>query len=326
LPQVVWFPVEVLKIRLTLPTRITTPPKLSLFTAPDPSAIRVEDVMRDGILQSRPPSDSAMNWEHVKWARDSKSTANQLLTRDALQAWELSVPKPALGSCWSLDWDLPVKEPTGPLRDLATSARQLRRKLMEHSRRVRKKNTSIHRVFERFEQEIRAKYSTEMGEEFEVAAMTYDDARQRLYFFEGAVNGQPLSGSGDFSLPFGIGLSGACFKEPDRAFFYDRPDHPGDQPEIYLPIAEGRQHAVLLALPLYHPRLAKLPAKQLQRMLGTSGVEMSRFCIGVMNIGSDSKASKLRVFTKPKNYPKLLALRTKCQAFANEICALLVSS
>jgi hypothetical protein len=330
LARIVWFPVELMRIRVTLPTRITRPPRLSMFRAPNAKDVRAEDVIRKTILQLVPPDDSPISMDRVTWQRDKQRGANEALTKDALQSWELTVQKPSVGSCYSLDWDLPLAEPKGELHKLAISSLNLRRRLMEHRRHRNNANAGIHQIFERFEANLRRNYASIQGERFEVSAMTYDDSRRRLQYFEGTVNGKPIpAASWNFSLPFGAGLAGACFKDPNRAFLYDRPSEPGNQPELYLPVSDGLQHSVLLTLPLYHPKLANFVNE-----LEISGVDRSRFCVGVVNIGSDSADSALRSLLyaesdKEKDrvakYRKRRGLTKRSQEFSDAVCALLGS-
>jgi hypothetical protein len=141
--------------------------------------------------------------------------------------------------------------------------------------------------------------------------MVYDDAKGVLVVVEGAIDGkQPTPKMWDFSLPFGLGLAGACFKEGEQAFLYVRPQEPSVGPELYIPRSEDDIHEVLLALPIDHPGFANYLASN-----DLGHPERSRQCIGIINIGSRARTTNLgKVRTKTS---VISVVSDLCQDFCN---------
>jgi hypothetical protein len=160
---------------------------------------------------------------------------------------------------------------------------------------------------------VRGFFKPAEKEGFEVSMMVFDDVKRRLVVVEGAIDGsEPAPKMWDFSLPFGLGLAGACFKEGERAFLYVRPDEQSPGPELYIPRNDDDIHDVLLALPIDHPQFAKYLT-----MKGLKGEkpERARQCIGVINIGSRTRTTNLRKTRTDTSV--IAAVSDLCQDFAN---------
>jgi hypothetical protein len=321
LARVVWFPVETLTVRVTLPTNITKPATLSIFKASNANEVREEDIVRNSVLYSFPRVDSPKDSGGGKWTRDDGAVANTTLTKSALQSWELSVRQPSVGSCYSLEWELPRIEPTGKLADLARSSLEVRKRLLRYGE-CRRKNESvdsdIRSTFVQFAKSMTEEFPQKTWKSFEVSLMTYSDEERKLFFFDGSVGGEDLPRElWHFCLPFGVGLAGACFKEADRGFLYLRPESRQNEPNLYLPAPNGVQHEFLLALPIYIPGLNTMTQEELEG----KPVERSRFCIGVVNIGSSVNVS----WDRNLNYRRIEHLAGKCQDFGDSVCAILAN-
>ncbi len=68
--RMVWFPTRSFRIRLVLPERITTAPRLSIFKCGDRVSVPVDEVVRQGIVQSYVGNESEWAKANVKWQRD----------------------------------------------------------------------------------------------------------------------------------------------------------------------------------------------------------------------------------------------------------------
>jgi hypothetical protein len=117
--RMVWFPVENLKLQITLPERVSgmdrtgqsdRQPFATFFHVPGADRIAREEVVRDSILHLGPAKGSPWSPETARWNRDwSGSLVEAHHVRYDINEgkWEFSVDKPPVGSCCSLDWDLP---------------------------------------------------------------------------------------------------------------------------------------------------------------------------------------------------------------------------
>jgi hypothetical protein len=175
---------------------------------------------------------------------------------------------------------------------LGPSARKasfIRRKLLTRTKRELATPSpsqfalNLQRRFAELDQRLRGRYSDEQGD-FEVSLVTYDEALRRLVVVDGLVNGETAGPSAlDFFLPFGFGLAGAAYKQ-GRVYTYVRlPESFGSRDlEFYLPLSGGR-HQVLGAFPISHPDYHD-----------GLGIERSRQCVGLVDIGTTSNGKLLR--------------------------------
>src|ERR1700685_4445417 len=104
LARAVWFPIENLRIRITLPDRSPGPPLPSLFALPEANLIPRNEIIRDGILGLYPSNNSKWRLDSSEWKRQpSKPLIDSgRLTNPSAQTWDLTIHRPAVGSCYSL--------------------------------------------------------------------------------------------------------------------------------------------------------------------------------------------------------------------------------
>jgi hypothetical protein len=202
--------------------------------------------------------------------------------------------------------------------ELEEKARQLRAQMLAHrgrrlthrGRRLKgQAEGPLRRRFLELDAKIRRLYATPgVKERFEVACMAYNEATRRLEHVEGSVNGgEPAPGMWSFWLPFGLGLSGSCFKEGDSVFFFKRPkDAAHAEHAYYLYLPDRPPPPVLIAVPLLHPGYED-----------SGSIEPSRQCIGVVNIQSNHEATKLLDLFGSKE--KIDELWFLCQEFCEQI-------
>jgi hypothetical protein len=321
--RVVWFPVENLKLRLTLPSRTPGPPFPNVFLTED-STIPGEEVVRDKLLQMYPPAGSPWVLPSRSWhkqAPEASGAAVQFANVSA-QTWELSVSRPPVGSCYSLDWQLPSS--SGKVADLKIEkeTQGFQRQLLDY-RRLRLTGGGheiIRRLFLELYAKIAAKYKQQDSDEhFALSMLTYDMDDRKLRRVDGVLNGgEPTQDMWDFWLPFGSGLSGACFKQQDNdPFIYFAPQSGEERsgPESYLPLADRDQHTVLLAVPLSHPEFKDSDA--------TSSFESARLRIAVVDIGSNCLRTKLADFRGEDRDERFRELVTWCGEFRDRLCGVL---
>ena len=333
--RIVWCPVESLKIQLILPPdRSLGVPRPSVFGLPASSVIEPEEVVRESVVQFYPPP----RWQphKVKWANSPADTVTDSFrfANPAAQTWELSVQKPRVGSCYSLDWTLPAIRSGKELLDLEDRAKALRSRLLQY-RNARRGDRStlpahqkrkIRESFLKLHADVAAlQKKSGVKEDFDIAFMTYNDfttpdcPNPRLEFVDGtSAGGEPNPALWTFWLPFGLGLAGACFKQGDRSYIYFRKQVNEEKiaPEYYLSIPGTRQHSFMVAVPVDHPTWDESMAQK--------GFERSRQCIGVVDI-SISSGSQSRWFEaiQSSNNNTINDLRPICQNFGDRIAGIL---
>lgn len=139
LARIIWVPIEILKIKVSLPNRASKPPFLSVFRYNDPEQIPASAVLdEEGVLHMSPASGSRLHpkseqgrnsWSHLDDPLLTEAGMTTLSNTDA-QTWELTVSKPLVGTIYSLDW-IP-DSPSPDLDNLAEKARKVRARLLEH--------------------------------------------------------------------------------------------------------------------------------------------------------------------------------------------------
>jgi hypothetical protein len=178
---------------------------------------------------------------------------------------ELEVSYPNIGSCYSLDWLLPVT-----FVQLVRDAEAMREKLLLH-RKCQMAGTKeepyskVHALFRGFAENLRTNYAAGRHDNFEVSLLTYDDQECKLVVVDGLRNGAaPRAADWEFTMPFGLGLAGACFREGNQAMQWIR-KRLDTRVTYYLPIAGRHEHQAMLLIPIDHPALplaSDLPAKE----------------------------------------------------------------
>ena len=334
LARMVWFPVRALTIRISLPTCIREALP-SVFLYPRHWKISRTDVVKNRVLLYSHPD---------KWKMSPKAVAKPLLPpldlgmfkKFSSHGWVLSVPKPLVGSCYSIEWPLPETREDSFTLKLENDANRFRRILLRYrdaggdESQIRwRERKAVRYSFQKF-------YDSLLGQDdpghdrFEVTFMTYDTDRRRLLVVDGVRNGRELNAkSRDFWLPFGLGMAGSCFKSGRRIFVMnltkkenDREEERGwplnerdtmeSDPGFYLKIPHRSPHKFLLQIPVDYPRFVSSRFRD---------YESARQCIGVVSISSLKGTTWLSRLTAVDD---LRRLQSWCQGFCNDLYRILV--
>ena len=233
--RMVWFPTRSFRIRLVLPERITTAPRLSIFKCGDRVSVPVDEVVRQGIVQSYVGNESEWAKANVAWQRDRLAEVSDAprLTKQGPGDYLFSTDLATVGWSYSLDWLLPRQEFDGDFENLINLSKEVRERLIEYAGHDRPdgadgapaqssrisnadgeaRNQKIQALFAEFDREMRDEYRRNNGEHFSVALMTYNNASHKLVTVDGFTDGRRFSDQErKFWLPFGLGLGGACFR------------------------------------------------------------------------------------------------------------------
>jgi hypothetical protein len=321
--RVVWFPVRTLKLALMLSGRSPGPAFPSVFMATDRESIPSQEVVAHKTLQMYPPDGSAWQLPGIKWLRAAADVLVQTgqFINVTPQSWELSVPNPVVGSCYSLDWRLPSSSANNQLVSIGDETSLFRRKLLGHrkQRMSGKSNLRIQTPLKELYNRLEHKYRKDHKERFAVSMMTYDDVDHRLKLVDGVVNrGEPDDDMWSFWLPFGAGLAGACFKQQGNnplIYFAPDPEEVRTEPEVYFPFPNRERHSVLIALPLTHPAYS--------REVGSSSFESARARLAVIDIASNSETSNLLSFKGLAGNNNFRELVEWCEDLVQRLCAVL---
>jgi hypothetical protein len=219
LAQLVWFPVDALKLRVTLPRRIADSPRPSVFKPKEKPSVTPRDVIKERILQNHP---SGKSWKWERQPADDSVQWRQLNSSGL--TWELSATRPPIGTYYSVDWLLPNIVGKGPSRDNEKEAANFRRQLLRY-RTARMKGRSgneVGKLFQRLGKTIYSEYrARDSKETFAISLLTYDQSDRHLKVVDAMWNGgEPSPKIWDFWLPFGQGLSGFCFKQQDNVLAF----------------------------------------------------------------------------------------------------------
>lgn len=315
----VWFPLEELAMRITLPTKVVSTPAVKVFACG--RDLKPSDMMRDGILQMRPGVESRLHPKKTFWppSSDARHNDSKYLTNLSSQTWELSVPQPSIGSCYSLNWALPDKKPGPWIEARIREAAKFRSRYLRHgeARRAGKYGDKIiHKAFIELANSLRKRYGLpgNKDEMFEVSFMTYDETSQYLFTIESLISDKDhmQKALGSLKLPFGLGLAGTAFKECDKVHKYQRKLNLEDyRASHYLPLYGSEDHEVLLAIPFEHPAIWDMsPDSGLWETF-----DRPRTCLGVLNLGSTHMESRLKDLL---SLADLIDLRKKARAFVEE--------
>lgn len=299
-PQIVWFPIETLHVHLALPPQLRTVPALSVFACSKRQQIKAENIVQNGYLETHPPRGSVlMPAPNQEWDRDPVELKRRLegLRPDSngLARFNLVVPYPPIGFCYSLSWELPVT-----FTQLVRDSEKMRTRLRRDYRPWRRNpagtddtHRSIEGTFHDLAEGLRLKYATEGSEIFEVTLMTYDDESRNLVVVDGLRNGAELRPEDwSFELPFGTGLAGACFREGNQAIAWLRKEKDA-RFGYYLPVSEKEVHQALLLIPIDHPGLllaTDLP--EVEEKLGGFS-QRAQQVIGLIVVTSDAEDTGL---------------------------------
>jgi len=281
--RIVWFPVAALTISITLPAHLR-PRVVAYMSRSKPRFVQNRTLLLD-------PPDPNVQWEALSDGEISKKAKLERVGEpndDEGQEWRLRVQSPALGSCWALEWQLPKTAASALVHGRIRLAQSYRSELLDHARERRESrqgNGLIREAFKRVISSMHRFRILEESENFRVHITTYDEEIRSIVVVDGAQDGLLLScvpDPGRFSLPYGLGLSGACFKEANNAFVFDLSRREPGKPQLYLPLLQ-RNYEVLLAFPLLLP---------VDDQSGPNG-DAARECLGVLNVGSGRQDTKL---------------------------------
>jgi hypothetical protein len=182
--RVMWFPVETLRMRVTLPNNIPGPVWPSVFKGGDVMDIDRAEVVRDGVLQMYPPADSVLPVPSPRWFRqpDALVQYGQFTSRGLRS--ELTVSWPAVGSCYTMDWKLPVRLGLPHELDRERESAKFRGKLLKY-RDLRVNGDSGGRVRELLldvYRKVEARYRSyqDPKEQFVISLLTYDENERIL--------------------------------------------------------------------------------------------------------------------------------------------------
>jgi len=330
--RLIWFPVKRFSIRLDLSELAVGNelyPVMRYFQLAGTPELPVSEVISDGNLWCIPKPNSIWRQQNARYEANLKiqTLEQHALTTESRGITTLTIEYPPLGSYFSIDWTVPSDPPfPNKIEPFVYEAEVIRAGLIAH--RENRKNDKcregsslkICTLFRGLHEVICHEHrALSPQEEFETAFITYDQERHRLVMVEGYVNDNVLPEEAwDFSLPFGMGLAGACFREGGRAFRYQRglDAFDPDEPEPYLPMPPARAKECLLVLPIDHPKLTDAD-------LNGSKFHRSRQLVGVVAISSTYRASLLRPLCRrdlaEEQYQALTLLREKCQAACDNI-------
>jgi len=320
-----WCPVETLKLQLRLPNESFGTPASTVFAVPAGSQINPDEVLRKAILQLYPPAGSEWRPEKGEWEKQKEAgvIGDVRFSGDpSSQTWELTVEKPLVGSCYSLDWKLPEQQADAGTEEMANQAQVFRSKLVSYqkSRLLGAKSKKRNEV-----QEIRELFiglhndlaglqnQASFSEKFDIALMTYDDRDRKLRFVDGTNDGgEPSPDLNDFWLPFGLGLAGACFKGGNPYFYFrDQVDEKQTVPEYYLTIPGNQPHRGMVAIPIVHPNW--------YGPVGGDTIEPGRMCVGVIDISFEDDPKWLNSLQLTSS-GEVTKLRQTCQNFCDRLC------
>jgi hypothetical protein len=294
-----FFPVDKLRISLSLP-KVLGPPKLQVFEAQS----NIKNPIA-GVLYLDPPDNEPVNW--IKVADPS----NQIVS-DVSNSWELVVHRPPPGRAYALEWDLPRPEPAS---ELALSASHMRRRFVEHAQALsdgEPGDEAIGRAFRSIVTKLTKWFPSDRKKHIDVTLMTYNDQTRCLFGVEAIdVGKRRRPGPPQFLIPYGLGIAGACFKESSALRLFIRPEKHDSSPGLYWP-SSNHNYEVLLAAPVMVLGIEDLKLPSLAHSW-----ELSRYCVAVINIGSNDRNIKL-----PQLIDSRAQLRIKkmCDEFAKE-CA-----
>ena len=335
LARTVWFPTRLLTIRVALPTAIRECVP-SVFLYPNHTKILRQDVVKNSVLHfSRPTGKKKPMLAVAKPLRPPRDLG--LFRKFSARGWEFSVPVPVVGSCYSIDWQLPVSPTNDFTSALEEDARKFRRALVRHRNQRRSetvdrsvashKSELIARLFRTF---YRSLVGTDLADDrLVILFLTYLEREQRLVVVDGVRNGGDLTAkTRDFWLPFGLGLAGSCFKSGNRVFVLNPQrqalpmpivdsdkDSPEEDPGFYLHIPGDSRPRFLLQIPLDHPEFKpkNCPANY----------ETSRQRVGVISIASLQGKTWLAGMKEKKEFERL---QNWCQGLCNDVYRILVDN
>jgi CHAT domain len=325
--RLVWLPQERLTLRVQLPPGS---PELR-FRCFEwiGEQIRPENIVNKELLLSAPSQGLTVHGEGRLWEERSEAAEleSELLFLETDGFSIIDIPHPTLGTYYSLDWQVVEEELRGETDRLAAEATSIRSRLLEHrgarlALRQSHYSAEIDRLAKELHVLLRRYFPKLEGELLQSTLFSLDRDTSQVVACESFTGeGEPTDVSQLlFSLPFGMGLAGACFRSGTGFLTYNRSLYPkDDQPEIYLPSPGAPPHAYLLAIPIDHYDFNT----------STPPMERSRQLVGVVTVSSNDQASRLRRFCvapqgqteedKLSRFNEMGEFRKECQSIMNSL-------
>lgn len=346
--QVVWFPLDRLRMRVKLPSVITDAPYIDVFR--NPSIVGQELVDGRGVL--RCPPEKADRSERDAYMREAEEGR---LRREQDNTWLLEIDNPMVGCRYVINWRLPRVSRRALPTALIAEAETFREILVRYRKsRLAKASVSdskiaaVREVFGWLYQLFRRTLpSIDSEERFDVVLFTYDakDPTQTpaLVAVEGLVNGEELPEPyWDLRLPPGVGNAGTCFKRGEVCVY--AAGEASEQFSYYVPLTGVDPHQLMVSVPLDHPKFSE-EAQRLREPPNEPGVTQTaadwvhqcqaarkRQVVGVISVGSSSAASTLRQLVpgngeRGEGARKLAEnLAAVCQVCLNRLWTILTSA
>jgi hypothetical protein len=310
--RAVWMPLETFRMRLELPADLDVTPTVRKFRFH--REVEPGDVIIGNVLGLSPRLRPG---EIPSWIPADDDPANGKLTEVAPNTWELQVENPPVGFCFSLDWTLPTRSPDTRRLRIEQEVRCVQNHLFDHrwNRLEGRSPGPVNQVFHEFAERVRSLFG-EQGTAPNLQLMAYNHRLRRLEMVEGVYgDGEPPPNSWNFWLPFGLGMGGACFKNP-RAYLYVPPPLAARrEPDYFLHVPGGEgEPAALLTLPLFHPEYEPPVVPDYDESVP---LERGRECIGVVDIVSPLSAERLvEIATSEEQFGSLVDL---CRDLAEQL-------
>jgi hypothetical protein len=329
LARTVWFPVKKLKVRITLPTKIESQPLPGIFMFPEVSEIKKEDIINERdygkrrVLQYYPAPGSALRGRAMNaFHRPVRPPIEKTFFRNVSpQSWELTATMPAVGSCYSIEWNLDedsvearragehTKGESNVLREVEAifgEAQQFREALLESRLVLLGKGKADMPDMQKLVRDFLLDLHQSMVPELAVSAgdlsvglMVFQESEEgpdgkagRLFVVDGVKNGEGIDPRlREFYLPFGMGVGGSAFKGGEAfSFWEDEKDKLQSAiKSLYIPIPGEKQPRFLLDVPIDTPSFIAIQ-KQSPRdkfdeeVYRRSAQEPSRKSIGIIDV------------------------------------------
>ena len=284
--RAVWFPIRSLSVTLSLPPNNMATPRPRVYRSRAHFNTTEHQVL---LLEQDPP----------KWEELEHSQVGNLVSVEprATNSWVLFVQDPKVGHSYGLEWNLPtaVFSP-----EVARNAAIVRSRLLLHGRQRRNDGNgveAIHAAFISLANKLYQRYGMGAGERLGITLMTYSERARELVMVDAVENGKARRPS-EFTLPYGLGIAGACLKEGNMRLYIKNPIADGS-PTVYLPrLDKGRNQAILYKMLLSWPVL--IPGFENLEPALKVPVARPHYCVGVVSIGSDLADTKLLQIADPK--------------------------
>jgi hypothetical protein len=294
LARVVWFPINTLVIRVSMPSLGCGDPYEKTYCWYGVSPENESD-HEPRILYMNPKTDNVGRWVSVTPSGNAEVEldAEGSIDSNRINVWKLRISQPRIGYCYTLEWRVPSISIPDRVASTEESVKKLRAQLWTVRERLKSaRNEDISRIqteFGEFSREISSCFSTsEQHFDLSLASYRTTDSQWGEIFFVGSVSKGVFSdGLIDTRFPFGAGVAGRCFRGGKEAVFYSKA-HEAEfpaKPQCYLKLSEPA-HEEMIAVPIY--------AELGEQDALPDGFEWPRVCLAVVSLG---------FFVKPEGEP-----------------------